>query len=64
MIYDLALIYAKERFHDVLKELSEKQKLDYEYLTNLIYCYFEDAYISFHLMPSSRFDVSDLIISN
>ena len=64
LIYDLAMIYAKERFHDTLKGLSEEQKIDYDNLTKLLYCYFEDAYIAFHLMPAHWFDFSDITTSN
>ena len=60
IIYDLAMIYAKERFHDTLKGLSEEQKIDYDDLTKLLYCYFEDAYMAFHLMPAHWFDFSDI----
>ena len=64
IIYDLALIYAKERFHDTLKEMSEEQKIDYEALTKLLYCYFEDAYVTLRLMPCDWFDFSEIKTQN
>jgi hypothetical protein len=60
IIYDLAMIYAKERFHDSLKKMSEKQKIRYYDLINLLYQYFEDAYVSLHLMSEKYFDFSDI----
>ncbi len=60
MIYDLAKIYAQERFRDTLRELTEEEKLRYHELAELLYCHFEDGYVAFCQMPRERFDFSDI----
>ncbi len=59
IIYDLAMIYARERFRDALVSLTEEQKLNYGELTELLYQHFEDAYTAFLTMPEKSFDFSD-----